>query len=215
MKFRNLLFDLDGTLTDSSEGIIKCAIYAFEKMGIEVPDIEELKTFIGPPLGDSFVKYGVAEADRSRSIDIFRERYIPIGKFENKPYPGMIDLLAKLKNEGFKLYVATSKPEKTAKEVLAHFDMDKYFHEIAGATMDGSRERKEEVIQYLLNKVDNVENDGDTVMIGDTAFDVRGAAELGIPCIGVTWGFGDLNEMREAGAIGIVETMEQLYEMVR
>jgi phosphoglycolate phosphatase len=81
--------------------------------------------------------------------------------------------------------------------------------------MDGSRERKEEVIQYLLNKVDEVGNDGDTVMIGDTAFDVRGAAELGIPCIGVTWGFGDLNEMREAGAIGIVETMEQLYEMVK
>ena len=126
----------------------------------------------------------------------------------------MIDLLDRLKKEGFKLYVATSKPEKTAKEVLAHFDMDKYFNEIAGATMDGSRERKEEVIQYLLNKVDKVGNDGDTVMIGDTAFDVRGAAELGIPCIGVTWGFGDLNEMREAGAIGIVETMEQLYEMV-
>lgn len=215
MKYRNLLFDLDGTLTDSSEGIIKCAIYTFEKMGIEVPDIEELKTFIGPPLGDSFVNHGVAEEDRSRSVDIFRERYIPIGKFENKPYPGMIDLLDRLKKEGFKLYVATSKPEKTAKEVLAHFDMDKYFNEIAGATMDGSRERKEEVIQYLLNKVDNVENDGDTVMIGDTAFDVRGAAELGIPCIGVTWGFGDLNEMREAGAIGIVETMEQLYEMVK
>ena len=215
MRYRNLLFDLDGTLTDSSEGIIKCAIYAFEQMGMEVPDMEELKTFIGPPLGDSFVKYGVAEADRSRSVDIFRERYIPIGKYENKPYPGMIDLLAKLKNEGFKLYVATSKPEKTAKEVLAHFDMDKYFDEIAGATMDGSRERKEEVIQYLLNKVDKVGNDGDTVMIGDTAFDVRGAAEFGIPCIGVTWGFGDLNEMREAGAIGIVETMEQLYEMVR
>ncbi|MCR5144618.1 MAG: HAD hydrolase-like protein [Lachnospiraceae bacterium] len=135
MKYRNLLFDLDGTLTDSSEGIIKCAIYAFEKMGIEDPDIEEL-----------------------------RERYIPIGKFENKPYPGMIDLLDRLKKEGFKLYVATSKPEKTAKEV---------------------------------------------------AFDVRGAAELGIPCIGVTWGFGDLNEMRDAGAIGIVETMEQLYEMVK
>lgn len=212
MKYKNLLFDLDGTLTDSSEGIIKSALYAFEKMQITPPGEDDLYTFIGPPLGDSFVKHGVEEKDKDRAVATFRERYTKIGKFENAPYPGMIDLLNKLKNEGFKLYVATSKLETIALEVLDHFDMTEYFDEIAGSTADGSREKKEDVIKYLLDKIG--EDETGTVMVGDTNFDVLGAAELGIPCIAVTWGFGDLDEMKKAGAVAIVNDMDELYEAV-
>lgn len=212
MKYKNLLFDLDGTLTDSSEGIIKSVLYTYEKMQLDPPEESVLHTFIGPPLSDSFVKHGVPEKDKDKAVAIYRERYNSIGKFENVPYPGMIELLQKLKDEGFKLYVATSKPEKTAIEVLDHFDMSGYFDEIAGATFDSSRVQKEDVIRYLLDKME--ENDEGTVMIGDTTFDVLGAAELGIPCIAVTWGFGDEAEMQKAGAVSIVKEMDELYKEV-
>ncbi|WP_034469542.1 HAD-IA family hydrolase [Butyrivibrio sp. AE2005] len=213
MKYKNLLFDLDGTLTDSSEGITKSALYTFEKMQITPPEESELYTFIGPPLGYSFVKHGVEEKDKDKAVAIYRERYNSIGKFENAPYRGMIDLLKKFKDEGYKLYVATSKPEKTAIEVLDHFDMTGYFDEIAGATVDGSREKKDDVIRYLLDKIG--EDESDTVMIGDTNYDVLGAAELGIPCIAVTWGFGDIDDMKKSGAVAIVSSMDELYEAVR
>lgn len=212
MKYKNLLFDLDGTLTDSSEGIIKSVLYTYEKMQLDPPEESVLHTFIGPPLSDSFVKHGVPEKDKDKAVAIYRERYNSIGKFENAPYPGMIELLQKLKDEGFKLYVATSKPEKTAIEVLDHFEMTGYFDEIAGATFDSSRVQKEDVIRYLLDKME--ENDEGTVMIGDTTFDVLGAAELGIPCIAVTWGFGDEAEMQKAGAVSIVRGMDELYKEV-
>jgi len=212
MKYKNILFDLDGTLTDSSEGIIKSALYTFEKMQMTPPEERELYTFIGPPLGDSFIRHGVEEKDKDRAVAIYRERYARIGKFENVPYPGMIDLLKKLKAEGFRLYVATSKLEPIAIEVLDHFNMTEYFDEIAGATADGSREKKDDVIRYLLEKIG--ENENDTVMVGDTNFDVLGAAELGIPCIAVTWGFGDKDEMKKAGAVSIVNEMDELYEEV-
>ena len=212
MKYKNLLFDLDGTLTDSSEGIIKSVLYTYEKMQLDPPEESVLHTFIGPPLSDSFVKHGVPEKDKDKAVAIYRERYNSIGKFENAPYPGMIELLQKLKDEGFKLYVATSKPEKTAIEVLDHFEMTRYFDEIAGATFDSSRVQKEDVIRYLLDKME--ENDEGTVMIGDTTFDVLGAAELGIPCIAVTWGFGDEAEMQKAGAVSIVKEMDELYKEV-
>ena len=212
MKYKNLLFDLDGTLTDSSEGIIKSVLYTYEKMQLDPPEESVLHTFIGPPLSDSFVKHGVPEKDKDKAVAIYRERYNSIGKFENAPYPGMIELLQKLKDEGFKLYVATSKPEKTAIEVLDHFEMTRYFDEIAGATFDSSRVQKEDVIRYLLDKME--ENDEGTVMIGDTTFDVLGAAEHGIPCIAVTWGFGDEAEMQKAGAVSIVKEMDELYKEV-
>lgn len=212
MAYKNILFDLDGTLTDSSEGINKSVLYAYDRMGIKPPSNEELRTFIGPPLGDSFTRHGIAESDRDKCVAIFRERYNTIGKFENVPYPGMIELLERLKNAGFKLYVATSKPEKTAIEVLSHFDMVKYFDEIAGATMDRSREKKEDVIAYLLEKTGG--NKDSVVMIGDSIYDVVGAKEFGIPCIGVSWGFGDLIEMKSAGAVAIVDTMDELFAAI-
>ena len=122
-----ILFDLDGTLTDSGEGIINCAQYAFQQMDYPVPPREEMGVFVGPPLWDTFEKFGIPKEQTDEAVRIFRSRYVPIGKFENTPYPGIRELLERLKEMGFLLYVATSKPETTAVEILEHFDLAKYF----------------------------------------------------------------------------------------
>ena len=203
-----LFFDLDGTLTDSGPGVMNCVQLALDAYDIHPPR-EALRAFVGPPLRVSFARFGVPEAELERAIAIFRERYLTVGKFENFPYPGIQELLARLKAEGFPLYVATSKPEATAKEVLEHFALDTYFTEICGATMDSSRESKEDVITYLLEKVGNT---GQVVMIGDTEYDVLGAAAHGIPTVGVSWGYGEAETMKAAGAEVIVDTTEALYD---
>ena len=213
-KYKNVLFDLDGTLTDSSEGIIKCVLYTYEKLGVEPPEASLLPTFIGPPLDGSFIRCGIKEEDSRHAVDVYRERYNTIGKFENNPYPGIIELLDKLKKEGINLYVATSKPEKTSMDILEHFNMTGYFTEIAGATFSAKRQNKDDVIEYLLEKM-GAKNDKETlaktVMVGDTTYDVTGAAKFGIPCVAVTWGFGDIEEMKKSGAVAVVDTMDELY----
>ena len=214
-KYQNILFDLDGTLTDSSEGIIRSVRFAYEELGYPLPEEKYLPTFIGPPLRENFVKYGIPDADKENAVTAYRKRYNTIGKFENKPYPGMAELLAKLKGEGYHLYVATSKPEALSKEILEHFQMAEYFEEIAGATEDGSRDSKEDVIRYLLDKMSVSEGNKDgCLMVGDTSYDVLGAAKLNIPCICVGWGFGDKEQMLKDGAISIVESMDELYYAV-
>lgn len=201
------LFDLDGTLTDSGEGIINCAIVALQHFGLPIPSREEMRVFVGPPLHETFQKFGVAPEQAEEAIRVYRERYIPIGKYENTPYPGIEKVLQNLKDAGHKLYVATSKPETTSVEILEHFDLAKYFDRICGASMDLSRNSKEAVIAYLLEQNGRVDN---MVMIGDTKFDVLGAKAHGIPTVGVAWGYGSVSDMLEAGAVKIVETMEQL-----
>lgn len=210
MKYKSLFFDLDGTLTDSSEGITKCAQLALRHFGIPAEDLSALRVFIGPPLRESFPKFGVPETQVEEAVEVFRSRYNVVGKFENRPYDGIRELLENLKQEGYRLFVATSKPEVTAKEILQKFDLTKYFELICGATMDGQRDSKESVIQYLLSQIDG-EN---ALMIGDTAYDVNGANVFGIPALGVTWGFGSREEMMEAGAIGLVDTPEALYHAI-
>lgn len=209
-KFNSVLFDLDGTLTDSQPGIIDCAGYAFSTLGYPVPDTEELRTFIGPPLSLSFARYGMNQDIVEKAITAFRARYADTGKFKNEVYPGIEDLLHKLKDAGYHLFVATSKPEPLAKEILAHFHLDSYFDEIAGASLDRSRESKQAVIAYLLNKKE-VRN---PVMVGDTDFDVTGAAKHNIPCIAVTWGYGNIESMTKAGAYGIVSSMDELFQLI-
>lgn len=206
-----ILFDLDGTLTDSGEGIINCAQMTLERFGLPVPSREEMRTFVGPPLGDTFVKFGIPKERVSQAIEIFRSRYVPIGKYENHPYPGIREMLEALKNQGHRLYVATSKPEVTAIEVLEHFDLAKYFSLICGASMDESRTTKSEVIAFLLEQNQGIDN---AVMVGDTAFDVTGAAAHGIPTIGVAWGYGEVEEMEKAGAAAIADTPEMLLELL-
>lgn len=208
---KTILFDLDGTLTDSGEGIINSAILALEHFGCPIPSREEMRVFVGPPLHESFIKHGVPADQAEEAVRIYRSRYIPIGKFENTPYPGIRELLETLKQQGHTLYVATSKPEAMSVEILEHFDLAKYFDQICGATMDTSRSSKEAVIAYLLalnGRSDNM------IMVGDTKFDIIGAKAHGIPAIGVSWGYGKVEEMEAAGAASIAYTMEHLLQLL-
>ena len=206
-----ILFDLDGTLTDSGEGIMNCAQLALEYYGIHVENRDDLRVFVGPPLQKTFCEFGVPEEEVYNAIDIYRSRYIPIGKYENTPYPGIRELLERLRADGHKLYVATSKPETTSLEILDHFDMTKYFDLVCGASFDVSRHSKAKVIEHLLEQTGRYP---DTIMVGDTAFDVLGAKEHGIPTIGVSWGYGLMEDMVQAGAAGIAHTMEELYDLL-
>ena len=206
-----VFFDLDGTLTDSGEGIINCATLALEHFGLPVPTREEMRVFVGPPLDQTFLKFGVPADKTQEAIDVFRGRYLVVGKFENFPYPGIQEALQTLKDQGHRLFVATSKPEVTALEVLEKFELTQYFEQIVGATMDGSRSHKADVIAYLLQQTGDV---GQTLMVGDTAFDVIGAATHGISTIGVSWGYGQVADMEKAGAIAIANTMDELIALI-
>ncbi len=209
MSAKAILFDLDGTLTDSGEGIINCALMTLERYGLPLPSREEMRVFVGPPLGQSFINHGVPPEEAENAIAIYRSRYIPIGKFENHPYEGIESLLSRLCDEGYDLYVATSKPEKMSIEILEHFGLARYFRLICGATMDSSRSSKADVIRYLLERTGGAEN---AIMVGDTEFDVIGAKAHGIPTVGVSWGYGKEQDMLDAGAVAIAHTMDELYE---
>lgn len=208
---KTILFDLDGTLTDSGEGIINCAILALEHFGLPIPSRETLRVFVGPPLHESFIRFGVPADRAEEAVEVYRSRYIPIGKFENTPYPGIRELLEKLKTEGHKLYVATSKPEQMSIDILEHFDLAKYFDRICGASLDTSRTDKAAVIAYLQELAGKSEH---TIMVGDTKFDVIGAKKHGIPTIGVSWGYGTVEDLQEAGSAGIAHSMEELYSLL-
>lgn len=207
-----VFFDLDGTLTDSGPGIMNSAAYAFERMGYPVPPSAVLRTFVGPPLHESFLRNGIPAEMTEKAVAVFRERYMPIGKFENTPYEGIRTFLESLKSLGFHLMIATSKPEEIAIEVLEHFDLAKYFDKICGGSMDLSRTSKEAVIAYLLEENGR---DAEMVMVGDTKFDIIGAKKHGIPAIGVSWGYGDVGEMEQAGAAAIAKTPEDLLEILK
>lgn len=209
---KTILFDLDGTLTDSGEGIINCVILALEHFGLPVPSRDALRVFVGPPLHESFIKHGVPADKADEAVEVYRSRYIPIGKFENTPYPGIRDMLEALKAEGHALFVATSKPEQMSIDILEHFDLAKYFDRICGATMDTSRTNKEAVIAYLLEQNQNT---GNIIMVGDTKFDVIGAKAHNIPCVGVSWGYGEVCDMLEAGAVEIAHSAEELFSILQ
>ena len=209
---KTILFDLDGTLTDSGEGIINCAILALEHFGCPIPTREEMRVFVGPPLHESFIKHGIPADKTEEAIAVYRSRYIPIGAYENTPYPGIRELLEALKADGHTLYVATSKPEAMSVKILEHFDLAKYFDMICGATMDTSRSSKEDVIAYLLEMNGRADN---IIMVGDTKFDVLGAKHHGIRTVGVSWGYGKVEDMVSAGAVAIADTMEELLCILR
>lgn len=206
---KSILFDLDGTLTDSSEGIIKCSLHAFSFYDIEIPK-ERQKEMIGPPLRYSFYKFGVPEEEIENALKHYRERYLTVGKFENRPYDKVEEMLKKLVAAGHRLFVATCKPEETSIEILKHFGLAQYFEGICGATFDKSRDSKSAVIAYLSEKY-APEN---MIMVGDTVFDVEGAKEMGIDTIGVSWGFGNREDLLNAGAIKIADSIDELLEML-
>ena len=211
MTKKAILFDLDGTLTDSGEGIINCAALALEYFGLPVPSRQEMRVFVGPPLDQTFIKFGVPADKTAEAIAVYRSRYAPIGLFENFPYPGIPELLAKLQQQGHRLFVATSKPEDMAVRILEHFGLAHHFEMICGATFDRTRVKKEDVIAYLLEQVQDVES---VIMVGDTTFDVLGAAHHNIPTIGVAWGYGEVADMEKVGAAAIAHTAEELFEML-
>lgn len=207
MERLSILFDLDGTLTDSGEGILNCVTLALRHFGLPVPEDGSLRQFVGPPLRDSFPKFGVPADRVEEAVAVFRSRYNTVGKFENVPYPGIRELLEKLRADGHRLYVATSKPETTAREVLEKFELAEFFSEICGADMEGMRDTKDAVIAYLLSRLPRGER---RVMVGDTRFDIEGAKIFGIPTVAVTWGYGDAADLN--GAVTLVHDPEALYQ---
>ncbi len=208
---KQILFDLDGTLTDSGEGIMHCAELTLAHYGLPVPSREELRSIVGPPLIDSFRRYGIAESELNNAVEFYRKHYLAVGQFENFPYPGIRQVLQQLTNDGHKLYVATSKPETMAQNILKHFDLAQYFQIICGAASDGKRNTKEAVIEHLLTLLEKKDN---LIMVGDTIYDVKGAAFHGIPCVAVSWGYGVVANMESAGAT-ITTTMDELYNALQ
>ena len=206
-----IIFDLDGTLTDSGEGIINCVIQTLEHYGLPIPDRQDMRFVIGPPLKTTFPKLGIPEDQVEEAIRIYRGFYVPKGMFENYPYPGIEPLLQQLQQNGHRLFVGTSKPEHMAIAILEKFGLASYFEKICGSAMDGVRDSKSEVLAYLLESIGGA---GNTVMVGDTVFDVVGAAAHQIPTIGVSWGYGKEAEMLSAGAATIARTMDELFSLL-
>ena len=211
--FDIILFDLDGTLTDSELGITSCVEYALNHFGIEVEDKKSLRPFIGPPLAECFRKYyGMTAEMAETAVAKYRERYTAVGMFENRVYDGIDVLLDKLKQQDKTLVVATSKPEKFAVRVLEHFGLDGYFDEIIGAELHtGGRNSKEDVIQFALDRLGVVDKSS-VVMVGDTKFDLLGATICGIRCIGVLYGFGSREEL--SGCLALAESAADLEEIL-
>ncbi len=209
-----IFFDLDGTLTDPGVGITNSVAYALKKFGIENEDRTELYKFIGPPLIDSFRKYyGFSDEQANLGVTYFREYFTKKGMMENLVFDGIEDLLKDLKNGGKRLCVATSKPEPFAKTILEHFGLAKYFEYIAGSTMDETRTKKAEVIEYALETL-GITDRSKVVMVGDKEHDVFGAKECSVDSIGVLFGYGSLEELEEAKADYIAETVADIGKII-
>ncbi|HFI0214248.1 TPA: HAD family hydrolase [Streptococcus suis] len=211
--YQTILFDLDGTLTDSGQGILHSVAYALDQMGIDEPDLANLQRFIGPPLYESFSRfYQLNPADTQAAVDAFRVYFKDKGMFENQLYDGILPLLESLKQAGKTLAIATSKPEVFAKQILEYFDIAHYFDVIAGASLDSSRISKTDVISYALAQL-NYEPQT-TIMVGDREHDIEGAQANQLASIGVLYGYGNRQELEEAGASWIIETVPDLQKIL-
>lgn len=214
--YRYIFFDLDGTLTDSKEGILNCLRYALEKLGEPVPGEETLIKFIGPPLQDSFMRYcGFSLQQAARGITLFRERYVPIGKFENAAAPGLAALCQRLKERGYVLALSSSKPEEMCVPICERFGFAPSLAVITGSPPEGGWE-KVDVIRETMRRLGLTEADTPHIlMVGDRKFDVLGARPCGIDCVGVEFfGYAAPGELAEAGAVAVVETAEALETFI-
>lgn len=212
--YQYILFDLDGTLTNSQLGITTCVAYALEDFGIHTENLEELRKFIGPPLKESFVKfYDMTDEEGDKAVEKYRERFATVGLYENEVYAGIPELLEKLKEHGKTLLVATSKPTVYSEKILEHFGLKDYFIFVAGSELDGRRVNKAEVIQYALeqNGITDLEN---VIMIGDKEHDIIGAKACGVESIGVLYGFGEREELENHGATYIAEKVADLEKIL-
>lgn len=217
MKYQYILFDLDGTLTDPKSGITSCVQYALGSFGVEEPDLDKLEPFIGPPLRESFMEYYGFTLERAeKAVEKYRERFSTKGIYENEIYPGIRELLKKLKENGAKLAVASSKPEIYVKEILRYFEIEDYFSVVTGSELNGVRDRKEEVVEEALRRLFGQEppDYAHTAMIGDRKFDIQGGRAWGVTCIGVSYGYAAAGELEEAGADAIADSVEKLGNLL-
>ncbi len=221
--FQYVLFDLDGTLTDPKEGITKSVQHALRAFGVEEENLDKLECFIGPPLIDSFMEfYQFNEQQAREAIAVYRQRFGKVGLFENIPYEGIEDMLKECKEAGMFLAVASSKPEVFVKQILEHFGLIRYFDVIVGAELNGSREKKEEVIEECLWQIEEqvtgkgttilsqIFNQSNCCMVGDRRFDVEGGKWHQLYTVAVGYGYGSREELVEAGADRIVLTVSEL-----
>ena len=212
MQLKTVLFDFDGTLFDTVEGITKSIQYALAKHGIQEP-LEKLRCFAGPPLVEKFMEvYGVSQAEAEQLVTDFRERYVPIGVYESRPFPGIRELLDRLRAAGLTLGLATSKPQPMAELLLERYDMLDRLDVIVGSQPDLNNEKKWQIVRKAMELSGS--RPSETVLIGDTKYDAAGARQCGIPCIGVRWGYAAPGELEEAGALGIVETPVELAQVL-
>lgn len=209
-----ILFDLDGTLTDSSLGIINSIKYALKKYDIIIEDTAMIRKFLGPPLHESFKEFcGFNDDKVIEAVSFYREYFSTKGILENQVYYGITNLLEHLVDNGKRLIVATSKPQKYTDRIMEYFDLAEYFAFIAGSNMDGTRSKKADVIKYALQQC-NITDMSKAVMIGDRKHDIIGAKSVGIDSIGVEYGYGDYDELRSSGATYIVKTVDELEQLL-
>lgn len=218
--FQYCLFDLDGTLTDPKEGITRSVQYALRHFGIEEPNLDVLEPFIGPPLIDSFMEfYGFSEEQARKAVDVYRERFAPIGVLENMLIPGTEQMLRHAKEKGIHMAVASSKPLCFVNQILEHFEISQYFEVVIGSELDGSGCAKEEVVRKALDRLGvSSMKEADRhlycAMVGDRKFDIQGAKAHGLTGIGVRFGYAAAGELEEAGAEYIAESMVELEELL-
>lgn len=208
------MFDLDGTLTESGEGITNSVAYALKKFGIEPPERSKLYKFIGPPLIDSFENFcGFSREKATLAVKYYREYFAEKGIFENSVYSGVPELLQKLKEHGKRLVIATSKPQQFAERILQKFNLYCFFEYICGSTMDETRGKKSEVIEYIIKEL-NLTDRSRIIMVGDKEHDVLGALQNGVDSIGVLYGYGSCNELKAAGATYIAESVGDIQNIL-
>ncbi len=214
-QYQYILFDLDGTLTDSAPGITRCVKYALEKFGIVEEDFEKLRRFLGPPIVDSFKNfYGFSEEDAQKAATYYRSEYNCGGVFENSVFPGVEEMLRTLRNDGKKIAVASSKPQPMVDLVLNHFDLAKYFDVIVGAGEWGAQ--KPIIVAKALKDIGvNDENLQNVIMVGDRFYDIQGAKECGVDSLGTYLGYAQEGELEEAGATHVAWNAQQMLAILR
>lgn len=216
-----VLFDLDGTISDSAPGIVKSVAYALDKLGVKYESPEALRRFVGPPLREEFMKYCSFGLDEgNHAVDLYREYYTVKGIYENSMYAGVPEMLESLCEKGYTLAVATSKPEKFARSILERYfcggkkSVSEMFAFVGGSELNGDRTDKSEVIKYVMKNLGDDAVPEKCIMVGDREHDILGAMRNGMPCVGVLWGYGGREELENAGAEVIVSAPEELAEML-
>ncbi len=212
MGWNTVLFDFDGTVFDTVEGITKSIQYALAKHGVEEP-LDRLRCFAGPPLVEKFMEvYGVTQAEAEQLVQEFRERYVPVGVYESRPFPGIRELLIRLRQAGLKLGVATSKPQALAELLLERAEMKTCFDVIVGSTPEAGNDRKWQIVERAMALCGSTPEQ--TVLVGDTKYDAVGAARCGAACLGAGWGYAAPGELEAAGVTRIAADPGELERMI-